>query len=1450
MRRLLLAFHLLVLSLPLCTRSLPASDPKPAKPDRNHWGREVVGFDWLEEDSVDGRWQQTILGRWQACLVALPEGPVRKGLSIRVGEKQEATICYDTEYCTVRAAWTGGFLQFDPARYGLIGTPRPQGTLLFSTREAPGWVGAPVQYGGLSVHGERVVLQYTVDGVQFRESPWLETHGKGAAIVREIEIGPSTKALRLNLLPGLEDTPSPEQIANRPVVTVTDGDGELGIAVISSDGVVATADADGARVDIAPREDLRRMKLLYWRGLKTDRPAFDALIAATAEPAPIDPLLQPGPPHWTEEIVTQGGRAKDNSAYVIDTITLPFDNPYRALFFVGGHDFFSDGRVALCTAHGEVWTVSGVDDDLDRLVWKRYATGLFQALGVTIIDDSVYVLGRDQITRLHDRNGDGEADFYECFSNRHFTSSGGHDYVTCLETDSQGNFYFLHGKQGLLRLSPDGKMLDVISTGLRNPNGMGIGPGDVITVAPQEGEWTPASYVAVARQGRHFGYQGPQVTPERPLGYDPPLCWIPRAEDNSCGGQVWVANPDWGPLSGKMLHLSYGQCRPLLVLQEDVDGITQAGVVTLPLEFDSGIMRGRFSPHDGQLYLSGLRGWTTRAVNDGCLQRLRYTGLPAALPVSVQTWRNGLMLTFSQPLDPDSAQDPGNYSIEQWNYRYAAVYGSPDLKPSNPNEEGHDPVEVLSATLQPDGRTVFIETPPLAPVHQFAVTCRINTRSVPDASSVRDTGRIRMRFTHSMRAVPERTMDPASLMRRTPAGALPEEVTQTLQPGLLWRFVQAAGGRESRDARTGRLAALLVADGEPPTPFIPPGPFTATAEGYFTAELSGDFRFAFQGVGEAHLTINGRPVLRAAGDNLEQAASDYVPLHKGYNAIRIDYRTPPAGAARLRLLWLADPRDSGLTGNRPLEPLPPTVLSHRGGDPELTAASALRRGRELFVTSRCDQCHQAVPVDAQRALDAPHLGGVARRLTPEWIAAWLRDPQRLRNHTTMPAMLAGRSDAAQAQTAADLTVWLNAPANAGAETNEESPAIEGEAAAGESLWEDLGCIVCHHFRAPGAADEYDRTSLHFAAAKYTPQGLHEFLRQPHARYRWSRMPDFRLSPEEAAHLAAYIRKSASGRIEATPVQPGGNVDNGRKQFAALGCNNCHQVADPHAPLPTRPTVDLFAGDPARGCLSEGPRAGTPAFQFTADDRRALAAFLKSGRDSLERSVPVESAAQFVNRLRCTACHDRDATRSPRRIIVVEDGQKGIAPDNLPSLTWTGEKLYSDWTRRLLAGQLEERMRPWQPARMPAFPAYADVLATGLSAQHGLATDSAADFEPDTELVEQGRQLALPATLDCRQCHGVGPEQPRGDDRTRIALGINFAHVKERLRHDYYQRFVLDPPRYDINTRMPRLAATDGTTRIKSILNGDAQAQFEAVWHFIQSVPLDQQGAVQSSPVTP
>jgi hypothetical protein len=90
-----------------------------------------------------------------------------------------------------------------------------------------------------------------------------------------------------------------------------------------------------------------------------------------------------------------------------------------------------------------------------------------------------------------------------------------------------------------------------------------------------------------------------------------------------------------------MLHMSYGKCTLFNVLQEEVDGQAQGGVVRFPFKFTSGIMRGRFSPKDGQLYVSGLNVWQSDASKFGCLYRVRYTGKPVTMPIACVRARQG-----------------------------------------------------------------------------------------------------------------------------------------------------------------------------------------------------------------------------------------------------------------------------------------------------------------------------------------------------------------------------------------------------------------------------------------------------------------------------------------------------------------------------------------------------------------------------------------------------------------------------------------------------------------------------------------------------------------------------------------------------------------------------------------------------------------------------------------
>jgi hypothetical protein len=147
----------------------------------------------------------------------------------------------------------------------------------------------------------------------------------------------------------------------------------------------------------------------------------------------------------------------------------------------------------------------------------------------------------------------------------------------------------------------------------------------------------------------------------------------------------------------------------------------------LPGRFLSGAMRGAFNPRDGQLYVVGSRGWQTSATRDGCLQRVRYTDKDPLLPIESHVHSNGLRLTFTAHLERTAAEDTGSYAISQWNYRYAAPYGSKDYSALDPDKEGRDTVEVRSAKLAADGRSVFLEIPGLQPVMQWELKYNLNT---------------------------------------------------------------------------------------------------------------------------------------------------------------------------------------------------------------------------------------------------------------------------------------------------------------------------------------------------------------------------------------------------------------------------------------------------------------------------------------------------------------------------------------------------------------------------------------------------------------------------------------------------------------------------------------------------------------------------------------------------
>lgn len=771
-----------------------------AKYDEMDYGR-FLSATYLTQE-VKGADGKVIKG--QSTLDTKVGCATNKGIAVQLGAK-EGGLLFDTDLCRVSGGWTGGWVKLKGVAFDGGHGPNPgpadSAQIFFQINPGPGWSqgdnfadpralpkgprksevkpGDPfysdvpfgplprewAKYRGLYLHGDQVVLTYTVGTAGVMELPGLEKVDGTDLVTRTFNIVSGGAGASVVLADGLESTPA--AVSEGVGVFANDAQKPDARGFLTVLGAPEGAELKplGSRLylklpALAPGQ---KFKVVYARGIAADAATLGTLAKKAAAPEDLAKFKTGGPAHWAQTVTTQGTLGADDQPYTVDTLTLPFDNPYKAWIRPAGLDFFKDGkRAAISTWSGDVWVVSGIDSKLEKLEWKRVASGLFHALGLRIVDDQIFVLGRDQITHLHDLNGDGEADWYECFNNDVQVTPGFHEFTFDLETDPQGNFYFAKGgpvnpggrgwgplgdhNGCVFKVSKDGTKFEVYATGVRAPNGIGVGPNGELTTGDNQGTWVPACYVHFVKQGEFIGVTDLSHRDTAPTAFPPHICFLPMDTDNSGGGQTWVTSDKWGPLKGSLLHTSYGKGSLLGMMWEKVGDTVQGGAFKFPLKFDSGVMRPRFNPADGQLYIAGLKGWQTAGAKDGALQRVRYTGKKATLPNKLNVTAKGIRIGFTGTLDTAAASDPQNYAIEQWNYAWTSAYGSPDFKVSDPKQKGRDPVAIKSVKVEPNQSEVFLEIEGLQPVMQMSI--KMNLKAA-DGSAIPD------RITNTINVVPK-----------------------------------------------------------------------------------------------------------------------------------------------------------------------------------------------------------------------------------------------------------------------------------------------------------------------------------------------------------------------------------------------------------------------------------------------------------------------------------------------------------------------------------------------------------------------------------------------------------------------------------------------------------------------------------------------------------------------
>jgi len=567
--------------------------------------------------------------------------------------------CYDMQRYSISGIWRGDIATTAKSHHtSYKGNTclQPGGEVIYKNVDDPGWkIGrletppdkTDVKLRGHYLHGSQVLLRFLVGGRRVDELPGA-LPGKSPTLLRTLRVEPGKETL--HVLVGRFPEGKTEITKGTAKLRGKGGNRLHAVLRGGIDRLVFESDGRGGLwLKIPPETETRTFTLCLAVGHSFET---SPLPEQTAGPD-LDALMHGGPQRWRRTVLTGGVLGKPVEGYAADEITVPYANPWGSWMRTTALDFFSDGRAAVSTLSGDVWIVRWTKPDLGDVTWSRFAAGLYEPLGLRIVDDKVYVRGRDRITRLHDLNGDGEADFYENFHQDGEIGPNYHAFIFDLQTDDTGNFYFAKsGRKSphvgcVVRLSADGKSSEVICRDFRHPNGLGAGgPHNWVTVSDNPSGKAIYNGVALARRGGRHGYSGPRTTPM--------LAVLPATVDSSSGGQCWSDPRRWGPLGGCMIHTSYSRCAAFYIMTPNLQPHPNGFAVRFPFTFRSGVMRARVNPVDRQVYLVGQKGWDTQARFDGCLYRIRYAGGPTHLLANVAAVSRGLRLTFSCDLDKAS----------------------------------------------------------------------------------------------------------------------------------------------------------------------------------------------------------------------------------------------------------------------------------------------------------------------------------------------------------------------------------------------------------------------------------------------------------------------------------------------------------------------------------------------------------------------------------------------------------------------------------------------------------------------------------------------------------------------------------------------------------------------------------------------------------------------------
>jgi cytochrome c len=500
--------------------------------------------------------------------------------------------------------------------------------------------------------------------------------------------------------------------------------------VIEHDGPHGAAPKEA---EVALRKGYHKLKLRYYQGQGGRALMFKWMRTTSTEMSyiPFNHFFHGSiPEDGNMAILGSGNKIPGDRAPLTEvhpSFTLTQARPNDFLPKVAGMDFMSDGRLVVSTwdPTGGIYLLDNVEQgDPAKITVKRIASGLAEPLGVKVVNDTIYVLQKHELTRLIDNDGDDVIDEYQCFAKGWRASANFHEFAFGLVYKA-GYFYAalaiainpggastrpqIPDRGKVLKISATTGEITYIARGLRTPNGIGLGVDDEIFVADNQGDWLPSSKILHITEGAFFNSFAVDSAVVAQMPIKQPLVWLPQDEIGNSPSTPLAINV--GPFAGQMIHgdVCHGGIKRVSV--EKINGQYQGCVFRFIQGLEAGVNRICWGP-DGALYVGGIGNpgnWGHAGKLWYGLQRLEYNKKSSFEMLAVRAKTDGMEIEFTEPLKPGEGWNAADYTIKQWWYKPTMQYGGPKM-----DEEA---LQITSVHVSADRKKVFLALNGMKPEH-------------------------------------------------------------------------------------------------------------------------------------------------------------------------------------------------------------------------------------------------------------------------------------------------------------------------------------------------------------------------------------------------------------------------------------------------------------------------------------------------------------------------------------------------------------------------------------------------------------------------------------------------------------------------------------------------------------------------------------------------------------